>query len=651
MQSGHVELPKLYNIFKRLMFQREKWRKMKTEDVGICFTPISIGKATVKNRLIFPSMCTFYSDDQGSITTRIRGFVRARAAGGVGALVLPGTPYSPNRGRPAIAEDAHIRGWEELKKLASSYGMSLFCQLHPSTLRPGHKNALLPQDCTLEEIHFIVQAYAWAALRARKAGLDGVEVHGAHNSEVARFLSPFYNQRSDAYGGGFTGRSRLAVEMVRAIKETAGADFPLIFRFSIEERVQGGRDLAESLQLARLLANEGADALSVTVGTGGPGDPRWGMPPMGIPAGCHLKLAKEVKKCVSVPVIAVGRINDATMAARAIAGGSADMIAMGRALLADPDLPRKSQEGRWDEVRRCIACNQGCHSPTENQVYCLQAPRTGREDTLVFTRVSANDVKSVLIAGAGPAGLEAACVLAERGHHVRIFEQGREAGGKLLLAAKPPFKRVILEVVRYRLRLLRKLGVHIDFNTRVDSKTIEDLRPDIVIAAAGSLPGLPSFQTAEVYGADEVLSGRPLRGKRVLVVGEGMIECEVADFLAGQGREIEMVCKSPSVAEDLTVGRRFLLLERLKKQGVRFILDAKVLEVELPRVKLLVKEQEETRGDYDSVVHCLRRPNDEVAKAAKRCSFPVRLFTIGDAVAPRTAMEAIRDAAMLAAQV
>ncbi|UCG93587.1 MAG: FAD-dependent oxidoreductase, partial [Candidatus Aerophobus sp.] len=563
--------------------------------------------------------------------------MRVRALGGMGMFILPGTPYgTPSKGRPAISEDRYISEWRDLKEIASLYGMRLFCQLHPSKIQAGKgKKTLLPKDYTIEEIRKIVQAYAEGAQRAKNAGLDGVEIHGAHAHEVAQFLSPFYNQRKDGYGGDLVGRSRFALEIIHSIQEIAGSDFPVIFRFSVEEKIPGGRELSESLQLVRLLEQAGVDAFHTDVGTPEAGE--WICPPMEVPPGFSVHLASEVKRIASVPVIAAGRINDLSLAAQIISKGNADLVAMGRALLADPDLPKKSVEDKSDEIRRCIACNQGCRSALVQEAYCLQNPRTGRESTLTYTPVSSSRRKTVLVAGAGPAGLEAACVLAERGHHVKLYEQNSEPGGTFLLASKPPFKEGILEVIRYRMNRLKSLGVEIRLNKKVDLETIEDVVPDVVVAATGSSPADPTFPIngIEAYSPDEVLSGKLPKGQRILVVGGGMVGCEVADHLANHGYRIDIVEQFASAASDLNEARRMFLLERLKKNGIGFILGAKVSEVNFSRATLAIKGRQKMCGDYDSVVYAIgRRSNNELNDALKNYSSQLKVYAVGDASLP-----------------
>jgi NADPH-dependent 2,4-dienoyl-CoA reductase/sulfur reductase-like enzyme len=511
---------------------------------------------------------------------------------------------------------------------------------------------MLPEDYTTEEIQRIVQFYAAGAKRAKKAGLDGVELHGAHAHEIAQFLSPFYNKREDRYGRDLEGRSRFPLEIVRSIKQVTGKDFPVIFRLSVEERIPGGRELPETLQLVRLLEEAGADALHTSVGM--PDSQHWLSAPMDVPPGFTVHLASKVKEVVSIPVIAVGRINDISLAARIINEGHADFVSMGRSLLADPDLPKKAFEGKMDQIRGCIGCNQGCHSKLVKETMCLQNPRTGRENVLFYADVSPEERKTVLIVGAGPAGMEAACVLSERGHRVKLYEQKTEIGGTFLLAAKPPKKEGILEVIRYRKNRLKELGVEINLNKKVDLKLVLDVHPDVVIVATGGYPAIPPFPTRgkEIYHADEVLLGKSPGGERMLVIGGGMVGCEVAEYLADKGYRVDIVEQLSALAEELDKARRFFLLERLDEYGVNSILGAKVLEVNLPRVKVSIQGREKIIGDYDSVVLAIgRQPNLELMDSLENCHIPIKVVTIGDAASTRTGLEAIHKAALATAQI
>jgi 2,4-dienoyl-CoA reductase-like NADH-dependent reductase (Old Yellow Enzyme family)/NADPH-dependent glutamate synthase beta subunit-like oxidoreductase len=612
-------------------------------DLASLFEPISIGRTKMKNRLVFPAMCTSYSDVEGSITPRIRAFIEARAAGGVGMCIVPGTVYgTPNKNRPAIMDDKYIKGWSDLRNLLSRYGAKLFCQLHPDPR--SHKK---PEDYTLEQIHGLIRAYAAAAFRAKEAGLDGVEIPG-QNHEIALFLSPYYNHRKDGYGGDLDGRSNFALEIVRAVKESGGPDLPVIFRVSVEERITGGRELAESLILVKLLEKAGVDAIHASIGCSD--SLPWEPGPPEVPSGHNMPVVAEVKKVVSIPVITVGRINDLSLAAAAITKGWVDLVAIGRALLSDPDLPLKSLDIKQEEIRKCIACNQGCNGKAGNEVSCIQNPRTGREYLPEVKQVALKARKMVLIAGAGPAGLEAACTLAETGHEVRVCEQQKEAGGTFLLACKPPFKDGFLEVIQHRLRKLRSLGVEIEYGKKVNLELVREINPQVLVVATGSVPEEPSFPVKgqEVYTADQVLLGKQPEGKRILLVGGGKVGCEVADYLTNLGYRVDIVGRGESLTEVVNNRQQQFLIKRLREKGVRFIMGGEVLEVNLPRALLYINKRKDTYGEYDCVVLATGRKPDRKLSTAIEDYLPLlEVFTIGDAHFPRTALEAIHEAALL----
>ena len=379
--------------------------------------PVQIGSVTLKNRVVFPSMCVFFCDAEGCINDTMTEYIRERAEGGVGLIIVPGSPHGkPGPGRPALSHNGYIPGWARLAQVVHRYGAKLFCQLHPAKFQAGRGEAIEDiNDFTPQYIRSLIQSYADCALRARQAGVDGVEIHGAHAHEVAQFMSPFYNRRTDDYGGSTINRARFAAEIIRGIKATAGADYPLIFRISGDELVEGGRHVDETAEIARLLEEAGADAIHVSCGM--PESEYAISAPMDVEDLFNVDSAARVKAAVSVPVIAVDRITTMEQADAVVQSGKADLAAMARANLADPELVAKHEGRVPGPVRRCVGCNQGCRDAVAyKKIRCMQNPRLGFEATLILPPATGEEAgRSILIAGAGPAGLEAAYQLVRRG--------------------------------------------------------------------------------------------------------------------------------------------------------------------------------------------------------------------------------------------
>ena len=348
-----------------------------------------------------------------------------------------------------------------------------------------------PHPLTWDEIRELVEAFGQSALRCRRAGFDFVEIHGAHGYLINQFLSPNANQRTDAYGGSFENRARFYLEVLRAIKSRCGEDFPVGARINADDYIAGGWALDDALRLVPLLEQAGADYLHVSAGVYGSRELT--IPSMYVKQGCFIHLAEAVKSAAKVPVIAVGRIKDPAMAEEIIARGKADMVAMGRSLLADPGLPRKSLENRLEEVRPCIGCCLGCiHAVLQLEPGgCVVNPDVGREYLLTETAPPPKPQK-VLVIGAGPAGLAAARMAALCGHTSVVVDHQERTGGLLRLAAKPPGRGELREIITYFVRELERMGVPLQLGVPTDAKLIRQIAPDAVILASGSLPRCPS---------------------------------------------------------------------------------------------------------------------------------------------------------------
>ena len=486
------------------------------------FDPIAIRGMEVPNRIVMPAMTTRLAAPDGGVTPDLIQYFVARAEGGTGLITVEmcsPDPAGRHRARElGIYDDRFVPGLRELTVRLRAAGSRVAVQIGhagghtrqdvtghppvapsavPHVVQEVDTRSVLPEELTREGIRAVVQAFAEAAERAKVAGFDAVELHGAHGYLIAQFLSPLDNLRGDEYGGRLRNRARFALEVVDACRKRVG-DFPLIFRFSADEYAPGGFTLEEAKELAPWLAEAGVDALHVSAGCyrSLPSGAIM-IPPMGYPGGVFLHLARAVKAVVRVPVIAVGRIHDPEIAEMAVREGHADMVALGRQLIADPEWPRKVREGRTDEIRPCIACNTCVDGMREgDRIKCLVNPWAGREGQRRTT--AADRPRRILVVGGGPAGMEAARLLAERGHRVVLVERRGELGGQLRLAAKAPLFQnvetnppVLLKFVEFLARQLEKAGVEVKLGEPVTPRLIDELKPETVVLATGASYRVP----------------------------------------------------------------------------------------------------------------------------------------------------------------
>jgi len=508
----------------------------------------------------------------------------------------------------------------------------------------------LPRELTVEEIGEIEDLFAQAALRAKEAGIDTVELHGAHGYLMAQFMSRYSNTRTDAYGGDLAGFLRFPLNVIQKVRKKVGPDYPIIFRLSADEKVPGGRGLQESKVMAKYLEQAGVDALHVSAAVYG--SVRFTVPPMSVPPGINVEAAAEIKKVTSVPVIAVGRIHDPYMAEGFLEQGFADLIALGRPSIADEDYPKKvsGADGGLEDLRCCISCNQGCISRVfmGQPVSCLVNPAAGREEEMAL--VMADQPKIVLIIGGGPGGMEAARVAALRGHEVHLYEKESRLGGQLNLASMAPCKQEFAKVVRYLSTQVKKTGVNLHLNTEATRETVSQIKPDVIIIATGSVPlrpNIPGLDQTNVATAWDVLKGEARPGRNSLIIGGGLVGAETADFLAQfRGRKVTLVEMLPDIAGDMGGDSRHFLLERLKEKGVAIITGAEVKRVQDDSVILACNGQEQCISGFDVFVLALgSRPQDDVALELKDTVEADHIFLIGDVKEPRKAIDAIREGA------
>jgi 2,4-dienoyl-CoA reductase-like NADH-dependent reductase (Old Yellow Enzyme family)/thioredoxin reductase len=624
--------------------------------------PLQIKGMKLKNRVLMAAVATKLGNEFGLVTERNIEFYRERARGDVALIVIENTCVDWPVGKAGVAplrldHDRYIMGMNLIAEAVQPYGTRLATQLQHTGAQTNLLNTdgeqpvapsaiplygVTPRVLTGEEILALEDRFAAAAGRTKSAGFDCVEIHGAHGYIFTQFLSPLLNTRTDEYGGSLDGRMRFALEVVRKVRQKVGPDFPIMFRYSADEHVKGGLPLEEAKEFARRLVEAGVDIISVSAGL--VLSRYWIFPPMGLPRGCNIGLAREIKSVSRVPVAVVGRITEPSLAERILQEGCADLIALGRPLLADPHWVLKAREGRPEDIRPCIACNNGCIGRTHHhwRIGCDVNPAAG--DELNYRVVPAAKPKKVFVAGAGPAGLEAAVTAARRGHKVTFFEAGAGLGGKLLVAGIPSFKAEIRSLLQYLVREVQRAGVEVRLGQPLDVDTVRRLAPDAVIVATGAtaatlepVAGGPAVVTAEeAWLRPESVAGR------IVIVGGGDIGCETALYLADTGRkDITIVEAEPDILRDCETSNRMWLKERLQESGVKVLAQTPVRRV--GRGGAMAGDTGKERViEADTVVVALgAHPNDALAQGLK--GLVPTLFVVGDASAPRRIWHAIHE--------
>nr|WP_245588034.1 FAD-dependent oxidoreductase [Aminiphilus circumscriptus] len=553
-------------------------------------------------------MCLYYSNKNGDVTEKMISFYEKRAEAGIGAFIIPANPHGENkRARGSLADDSRINQWKPLLNILHSYGAKIFNQIHPSGIQFGRAGCVTsPFSLTTEGIASMIESYAQGALRAKKAGFDGVEIHGAHGHEVALLLSELLNTRKDRYGGSLENCARNVTEMISRIKELCGADFPVILRISGEERIPGGRTIERSAEICLLAEKAGVDAIHVSAGM--PESEEWECPPSEIEEGHLAWMSGYLKRRLHVPVIVVGRIVDWRVANRIIADGEADFVAMARSVLADGDWMRSI--GKEDyPLRKCIACNQGCRTRREQNktvCRCLQNPLTGMEDEIVIGLDAVG--KKVCVVGAGLAGLSAADVLSRRGCEISIYDKKPEIGGLFRLASMPPGKSGYLDVIEYYAKVLSERKVV--FHLGAPLETVPEGAWDLVVVATGGKDFVPSIDIDEgmnVLSVESLFAKERLEAMEYVVVGDGLVGYEVADYLSQKGKRVLMVGNDPrDPVHLLGVAKWHFMKARFEKAGVEVFRRSTVSAIGREGFRYVDSEGREgcVKGSYEYVLAC-----------------------------------------------
>jgi 2,4-dienoyl-CoA reductase-like NADH-dependent reductase (Old Yellow Enzyme family)/thioredoxin reductase len=638
--------------------------------MGKLFEPIKIGTMKLKNRIVMPAMDTNYSSEDGFVTRRLVNYHVERAKGGVGLIIVEGAYVEPE-GKGSVMQlgvdhENKIPGLKELAAAIRTNGARATLQLFHGG-RQSHSSIIgtqpvsasevfcrttqeTPRALAVEEIQNVIEAFGEGARRTKASGFDAVEIHGAHGYLINQFLSPLTNKRTDKYGGDVKGRTRFLLEILELTRDKVGSDYPILCRINGDDYIEGGLTLDEAKKIAPMLEAAGVDALHISGGIyDSPVPVTTG--PMALPRGNMVHLAAGIKKVVNVPVIAVGRINDPELAETILKEGKADLVSMGRALLADPELPMKAAAGALDDIRKCTACDECIARLFFNEkIACSVNAALGSEEDYTIRKAKVS--KRILVVGGGPAGLEAARVSATRGHSVVLYEKSDRLGGQLNLAVVPPHKEEMKSVVPYLESQIRKLGVKVVLGEEVTPLLVEKINPDVVFVAAGSVPTIPEIPGAKeknVVTANDVLAGKASVKERVVVVGGGMIGAETAEFLVEKGKRVTILEMLGRIGIDIVPMVISLLYPRLKKLGIVMITNAKVEQITHDGV-IYEKDGKKQTLDADSVVLAVgSKPSVNLMNALKG-KVP-ELYAIGNAKEPCKVLEAIHEASRLAREV
>ena len=618
---------------------------------NVILQPIEVGGQTFKNRIMFPPLTTGY-EKNGMISEQDMGFYTRLAKGGVGYIVLgdvaPINSFSPT---PKLFDDSQIPAFKALADSVHAYGTKLGVQLfHPEydvdainslfmqkkfdemRQRLHHDMMFFTDEVSEEMLMAIIDKMCACAVRAQKAGVDVIQIHGDRLNGC--LCSTRMNHRTDKFGGSLENRVRFARMLTRAIRK-AVPDMVIDYKLSIvtPQRGKGGIDEADAVQFAQWLVEDGVDMFHVAQAnhTGNMADT---IPPMGVqPYGFFVKIAGDIKKAVNVPVSAVGRIVDAEMAARVIESGMADMVAMGRPLLADPDWGTKIAAGKACDIRRCISCNKGCTDAIQNRQFlsCVLNAENGYENTRSIQ--PAAQKKKIAVLGGGPAGLEAARVAALRGHDVTLFEKTTTLGGQLNIACVPPRKEEMRRAAQDLIHAVCNAGVHLCMGQTRTAEQLKDAGFEAVINAVGAhsaAPRIPGIDNVNVADAWKVLAGEQQVYGTVAVIGGGMVGCETAEYLAARGCKVSVIEMMDKIAAGESVTILPTLLENYKTYGVEQYPSHKVKEFRMDAVVCENKDGAEVTIPCDYIVLAMgARSNEFDAAALEAASIPV--YSIGDA--------------------
>ncbi len=657
------------------------------------FSPITIQNMTIRNRIVMTAMHLGYTP-QGEVTDQLVNFYRERSAGGAGLIIVGGCTVDEMGGMVGMIglhDDRFILGLKRLTASVQEHGARIVAQLYQagrythSAMIGGQKpvsasavrsrlTGETPRALELEEIPGVQDRFAEAAVRARNAGFDAVEVLGSAGYLISQFLSPITNLREDAYGGSFENRMRFGLETVAKVRKAVGPDYPVLLRIAGNDFMEGSNTNIEARRFAAAAEKEGVDLFNVT---GGWHETRVPQLTMGVPRKAYVYLAEGIRSAVSVPVIASNRINDPETAEEILKSGSVEMVTVARGLLADPEFPNKARAGKSRLIYHCVACNQGCFDSIfqGRSATCMVNPRAGREGEMKI--FAAPDPRKVVVIGGGPAGMSLACTAKDRGHHVILMENDDRLGGQIFLNHRIPGRKELEAAAVDLIHNLQDKGVETIIGQEATLETVLQHSPDVVVVATGAKPVKPDIEGVDgdnVMQAWDLLDRNLETGKNVLILGGNAVGLETALFLANQGtlspellhflmvnraetyetlmdllnhgnKRVTVVEMTKKAGADVGLTTRWTLLAELKRLGVKILTRTKALAITSEGVKV----EGEDGADFisaDTVVLAVGSRSDNELVNALESRVP-ELHVIGDAKKPQNILTAIRDGVQL----